>query len=201
MSNAAEPPAVRMIDGPANRPSRSQASATSLHALHQRADDGRVARRVAGDLQAFVALEARQRDDLARRDRRAPRASASSCVAAAGAAARHAELEQRRQLARHGCDRGATASIAASCASESTRKWNSRSGCSSLQADHRADLGRAEQLIGHDDAAHAEAHADRRAAARWRPSCPRRRRRAAARRSAAPSSSCRAAPAARRWTR
>ena len=29
-----------------------------------------------------------------------------------------------------------------------------------LQADHRANLGCAEQLIGHDDAAHAKAHAE-----------------------------------------
>ena len=28
------------------------------------------------------------------------------------------------------------------------------------QADHRADFGRAEELIRHEDAAHAEAHAD-----------------------------------------
>jgi hypothetical protein len=38
MSNAAEPPAVRMIVGPANRASRSQAIASVLHALHQRGD-------------------------------------------------------------------------------------------------------------------------------------------------------------------
>ena len=28
------------------------------------------------------------------------------------------------------------------------------------QADHRADLGRTEELIGHEDVAHAEAHAE-----------------------------------------
>ena len=123
-----------MIDGPAKRPSWSQASAVFRTALHQRADERRVACRIAGELQTFVAFDTRQRDGRRRGNgARAAPARPRRC------GSRCARLARRSRPARAA---GATsawlpasASISASCASESTRKWNSRSGCSSRQSD------------------------------------------------------------------
>ena len=69
-----------------------------VHAPHQPVDDQLVASRVAGDLQPFVAFDARQRDA------RAPRDGARDGERLverprAGAAFRHAELDQRGELA------------------------------------------------------------------------------------------------------
>ena len=71
-----------------------------MHALHQSVDDDLIASRIARDLQPFVAFDARQRDSLARRNRARDRERLVKRPRA-GAAFRHAQLDQRGELARH----------------------------------------------------------------------------------------------------
>src|SRR5205823_9942482 len=106
----------------------------------------RVARRVAVDLQSLVTFEARQRDDRARRD---SSGDGHRLVErpATGATPRHAQLDERRELARHLLRRGEMFDRR-QLHLRVDEEMKLELGMLFAQADYRADLGRTEELIG-----------------------------------------------------